>query len=50
MENVEHHVREEEDEMFPQVHELCDEATLKKLANSWSPPRENTNAVLADFL
>ena len=31
METVEHHVQEEEDEMFPQVHELCDEATLEKL-------------------
>jgi hemerythrin superfamily protein len=31
MENVEHHVQQEEDEMFPHVHELCDEATLEKL-------------------
>ena len=31
MKTVEHHVQEEEDEMFPQVHELCDEATLEKL-------------------
>ena len=31
MKTVERHVQEEEDEMFPQVHELCDEATLEKL-------------------
>jgi hemerythrin superfamily protein len=31
VENVDHHVAEEEDEMFPRVRELCDEATLQKL-------------------
>jgi hemerythrin superfamily protein len=31
MENVEHHVAEEEDEMFPKVREQCDQATLDRL-------------------
>jgi hemerythrin superfamily protein len=31
IENVEHHVAEEEDEMFPRVRELCDKAKLQKL-------------------
>jgi len=31
MENVEHHVAEEEDEMFPKVRERCDQATLDRL-------------------
>jgi len=32
MENVEHHVAEEEDEMFPKVREQCDQATLDRLS------------------
>jgi hypothetical protein len=31
MENVEHHVQEEEEGMFPQVQELMDEADLEEL-------------------
>lgn len=31
MENVEHHVAEEENEMFPKVREQCDQATLDRL-------------------
>ena len=31
MENVEHHVAEEEDEMFAKVREQCDQATLDRL-------------------
>ena len=34
MENVEHHVAEEEDEMFPKVRERCDQATLDRLGGS----------------
>jgi len=33
MENVEHHVAEEEDEMFPKVRERCDQATLDRLGD-----------------
>jgi hemerythrin superfamily protein len=33
MENVEHHVAEEEDEMFPKVREQCDQATLDRLGD-----------------
>jgi hemerythrin superfamily protein len=33
MENVEHHVAEEEDEMFPKVREHCDQATLDRLGD-----------------
>lgn len=31
IQDVENHVSEEEDEMFPQVRELCDQAALEKL-------------------
>jgi len=31
IENVGHHIRFEEEELFPQVHELCDETTLEQL-------------------
>ncbi|HEY1233760.1 MAG TPA: hemerythrin domain-containing protein [Candidatus Binatia bacterium] len=33
MENVEHHVTEEEDEMFPKVREQCDQAMLDRLGD-----------------
>jgi len=33
MENVEHHVAEEEDETFPKVRERCDQATLDRLGD-----------------
>lgn len=33
MENVEHHVAEEEDEMFPKVRERCEQATLDRLGD-----------------
>ena len=33
MENVEHHIAEEEDEMFPKVRERCDQATLDRLGD-----------------
>jgi len=33
MENVEHHVAEEEDEMFPKARERCDQATLDRLGD-----------------
>jgi len=33
IENVEHHVAEEEDEMFPKVRERCDQATLDRLGD-----------------
>jgi hemerythrin superfamily protein len=33
MENVEHHVAEEEDEMFPKVRERCDQATLDRIGD-----------------
>jgi hemerythrin superfamily protein len=33
MENVEHHVAEEEDEMFPKVREQCDQAMLDRLGD-----------------
>ena len=33
IENVEHHIAEEEGEMFPKVRELCDQATLDRLGN-----------------
>jgi hemerythrin superfamily protein len=35
MENVEHHVAEEEDEMFPKVRERCDQATLDRLGDQF---------------
>ena len=31
IENVEHHVEEEEEEMFPKVREICDERALTRL-------------------
>ncbi|MGN6731149.1 MAG: hemerythrin domain-containing protein [Candidatus Binatia bacterium] len=33
IENVEHHVAEEEDEMFPKVREQCDQAALDRLGD-----------------
>jgi hemerythrin superfamily protein len=33
IENVEHHVAEEEDEMFPKVREQCDQASLDRLGD-----------------
>ena len=33
IENVEHHVAEEEDEMFPKVREQCDQAMLDRLGD-----------------
>jgi len=33
IENVEHHVAEEEDEMFPKVREQCDQAVLDRLGD-----------------
>lgn len=41
MEDVEHHVQEEEGEMFPKVQELFDEATLNELGAKMEKEKQN---------
>lgn len=41
MEDVEHHVMEEEGEMFPKVKEIFDEATLEELGKALEAEKKN---------
>jgi iron-sulfur cluster repair protein YtfE (RIC family) len=41
MEDIEHHVMEEEGEMFPKIQELFDEATLEELGAEMQEEKQN---------
>ena len=43
IENVGHHIQLEEEELFPQVHELCDETTLERLGELLNAAKGNVS-------
>jgi hemerythrin-like domain-containing protein len=47
MEDVTHHVQEEEGEMFPMIEELFDEATLQELGAEMQEEKESFKKTLA---